>query len=74
VGGIATPFGLAMTAFCDSECKLFHALGNKRKRWEATHQKIHVHIEVGRSLVLELMGYLVSYYWNHPVGVGVSQH
>jgi hypothetical protein len=25
---IATPFGLAMTAFCGSECKLFHALGN----------------------------------------------
>ena len=23
-----TPFGLAMTAFCGSECKLFHALGN----------------------------------------------
>jgi len=28
VGGIATPFGLAMTAFFGSECKLFHALGN----------------------------------------------
>ena len=26
---IATPFGLAMTTFCDSECKLFHALSNK---------------------------------------------
>jgi hypothetical protein len=25
---IATPFGLAMTTFGDSECKLFHALGN----------------------------------------------
>lgn len=23
---------------------------------------------------LELMGYQVSYYWNHPVGVGVPQH
>jgi hypothetical protein len=25
---IATPFGLAMTTFCDSECKIFYALGN----------------------------------------------
>ena len=25
---IATPFGLAMATFFDSECKLFHALGN----------------------------------------------
>jgi hypothetical protein len=26
---IATPVGLAMTTSCDSECKLFQALGNK---------------------------------------------
>jgi hypothetical protein len=28
-GRIATPLGLAMTTFCDSECKRFHALGNQ---------------------------------------------
>jgi hypothetical protein len=28
---IATPFGLAMTTFYDSECKLFHALDNNIK-------------------------------------------
>ena len=26
-----TPFGLAMTTFCDSKRKLFRALGNKKK-------------------------------------------
>jgi hypothetical protein len=26
---IATPFGLAMTVSCGSDCKLFYALGNK---------------------------------------------
>jgi hypothetical protein len=31
---IATPFGLAMTTFCDSECKLFHALGNNLKEYQ----------------------------------------
>jgi hypothetical protein len=27
---IATPFGLAMTTFCDSNCRLLHALVNNR--------------------------------------------
>lgn len=47
-----------------------HSSALKRKTREVTHIKAQVYIEEGRLMVLELMGYLVSFYRDYTSGVG----
>ena len=48
---IATPFGLAMTTFYGSECKLFYALGNNFIRLVASLPYGRITEVIGRQLL-----------------------
>lgn len=47
-----------------------HSTVLKRKTAEAAHAKAQAYAEEGRLMVLELMGYLVSYYRNYSLSMG----
>ena len=49
-----------------------HATALKSKTREATQAKAQAYAEEGRLMVLELMGYLVSFYRNYSSGVGMA--
>lgn len=44
-----------------------HTLAIKEKSKQASPQKAHAYVEEGRLMVLELMGYLVTFYRSHAV-------
>lgn len=46
-----------------------HSTALKRKTTNAAPQKVQAYVEEGRLMVLELMGYLVSYYRNYALGI-----
>lgn len=46
-----------------------HSTALKRKTANVSPQKVQVYVEEGRLMVLELMGYLVSYYRNYALGI-----
>jgi DNA-binding response OmpR family regulator len=50
-----------------------HTAAMKRKSNGATPQKVQAYVEEGRLRVLELMGYLVSYYRNYSMGASRSR-
>lgn len=45
----------------------------RKRSANATVEKLRAHAEEGRLMVLELMGYLVSYYRNYALGVQTSR-
>ncbi|HNB50823.1 MAG TPA: response regulator [Anaerolineales bacterium] len=44
-----------------------HTLALKEKSKQASPQKTHAYVEEGRLMVLELMGYLVTFYRSHAI-------
>ncbi len=49
-----------------------HSAALKQKTREAPPQKVQAYLEESRLMVLELMGYLVSYYRNYSLGIRSS--
>ena len=47
-----------------------HGTALKQKSSDTTPQKFQIYAEEGRVMVLELMGYLVSFYRSYSAGVG----
>ena len=49
-----------------------HSAALKQKSSETTPQKFQIYAEEGRVMVLELMGYLVSFYRGYSTGIGTA--